>query len=118
MAFQRTTCSNENCPRHTDYRGGRFVYSVDRKAWFCQDCINLRPVMNEGMALWDFTTTHFNGEAIHVKGLSHLRQLERQFGCSNHAANYEESKWSQPPAPRSHTLHPKLVEVLGKGYQG
>jgi len=90
-------CANSQCPKHTEPRGGEFIYSREKREWFCKDCFYIPTVFNEGKNLWEFTTTHFNGEAIHVKSLSHLRELERQYGCSNHAANHMESQWNDPP---------------------
>jgi hypothetical protein len=56
-------------------------------------------VFEAGKNLWDFTTTHFNGERVHVKSLNHLRQLEKKFGCSNVAANNMSSRWNATPPP-------------------
>lgn len=95
-------CANEDCPKHTVGSGGRFIYSREQGKFFCEDCFHIPAVMNDGKRLWDFTTTHLNGEPIHVKSLSHLRQLEKQFGVSSHAANYEQSNWNTPPPIKRH----------------
>lgn len=84
-------CANESCPSHTEHRGGKFVLVAGK--WYCRDCSENVTVMNLGRNLWDFTTTHFNGEPVRVKSLGHLRVLEKRFGVSNFAANYDSSKW-------------------------
>lgn len=111
--MEQTRCANVSCPRHTDYAGGRFRFV--RGEWFCHECADMAGtgvVFNTGKNLWDFTTTHFNGHAVHVKSLAHLRELEREHGCSNHAANHMERNWdTPPPAPRPH--NPSLGERFG-----
>lgn len=97
-------CANPNCIKHLEKRGGQFVYSKERNAWFCEDCFKYGDmVMNGAKNLWDFTTTHFNGEKVHVRSLSHLRELEKQYGCSSHAANHMEKQWGVPPSVRENT---------------
>lgn len=91
-------CSNPDCRWHTESRGGRFVLRDGK--WFCQDCFYQRPVMNDGKNLWDFETTHFNGQRTHVKSLADLRRLERQYGVRSVAANMEERRWAEPPRGR------------------
>jgi hypothetical protein len=112
MAFTKNFCANQDCPKHTTYSGGEMVYSVERRAFFCKDCFHIPAVFNSGKNLWEFTTTHFNGEQIHVKSLAHLRQLERQYGCSNHAANNMESRWNEPPATRQAPMPRQLAEMI------
>jgi hypothetical protein len=119
MAYQRTMCANENCPKHSVYSGGEFVYSTVARAFFCKDCFRIKPVMNDGATegRWNFTTTHFNGHRIEVKGLRHLRELEKEFGCSNHAANHEERNWSTPPPVRPFPVDRELESRLdGRNY--
>jgi hypothetical protein len=97
MAYVKTYCANSTCPKHTKYTGGRFVYSSEKRAFFCEDCFHVPMVLNSAKNLWEFTTTHFTGYPVHVKDLAHLRQLEKEHGCSSHAANNMESNWSVPP---------------------
>ena len=85
-----TRCSNENCVKHTE-GGGKF--RLVHGKWYCSDCAGNDTVLNPGRNLWDFTTTHFNGEPIHVTSLGHLRRLEKQYGCSNFAANNDSRNW-------------------------
>lgn len=101
MGFSKTYCANVNCPKHTVYTGGRFIYSKEKRAFYCEDCFHPEVIMNGAKNLWDFTTTHFNGHPIHVQGLSHLRELEKQYGCSSHAANHMQADWNTPPARRA-----------------
>ena len=88
-------CANPECVKHTDRRGG--VFTLADGKWWCQECLRFRAVFNDGASLFSFTTTHFNGKPVEVKGLNHLRQLEKQYGVSNHAANYETKNWDTPP---------------------
>lgn len=82
-----TFCGNENCVAHTEDRGGRKVFNKADGKWYCDGCFTVATVAEPGRNLWDFTTTHFTGERTHVKSLGHLRQLEKQYGCSNQLAN-------------------------------
>lgn len=108
----RNYCANPQCPKHTTYSGGEFVYSNEKRAFFCKDCFYTPAIMNPGKNLWEFTTTHFTGQPIHVKSLNHLRELEKQYGVSNHAANHMERQWNCPPPVRERPMHPKLAELL------
>ena len=92
-------CANEGCRWHTEKKGGTFELHSGKM--YCPDCVEVMH-MGEHLSatckeLWDFTTTHFNGSPIHVRSLGHLRQLEKQFGVSSHAANYEQRNWNTPP---------------------
>ena len=89
--FQKTNCANPECALHTETRGGKFRM-VDGR-WFCERCAPGGVIMEPGKNRFDFVTTHFDGTPVHVKGLAHLRQLEKQYGVSNHAANYDEKHW-------------------------
>lgn len=91
MAFEETRCSNQHCVRNREHRGGR--YRLIGGKWYCHECGPEAVVANPGKNLWDFETTHFNGERTHVRSLNHLRQLEKKFGVSNHAANNYERSW-------------------------
>lgn len=89
--FKPSFCANTDCIRHTEHRGGKFRFINGKE--YCMDCSENQAVMNPGKELWSFTTTHFDGHPVKVKSLSHLRQLEKQYGCSNHAANYDQRNW-------------------------
>jgi hypothetical protein len=90
--MSQTFCANENCPKHTEYRGGRFRFIGGK--WLCQECWEWAGgLANAGKNLWDFTTTHFNGQPIHVKSGAHLDQLCKQFGVSNCARENYERNW-------------------------
>jgi len=106
-------CANPDCRWNKELKGGKFIYSHRFKGFICEDC-GFLPVPSECKDLWNFTTTHFNGQPIEVKGLNHLRQLEKQFGVSNHAANYERRNWNTPPSVRPHPMNPELERMLGK----
>jgi hypothetical protein len=107
-------CSNPDCRWNKEVKGGSFPYSHRFGGFVCQDCLHMRPVFNPGKNLWSFTTTHLNGERIEVKGLSHLRQLEKQFGVSNQALNNDQSHWDIPPSVRPEPMNPELARFLGK----
>jgi hypothetical protein len=95
MAFmEQMRCANLSCIKSEQHRGGRYRFIGGK--WYCQECAEWAgtgAVMNPGKNLWDFTTTHFNGHPVRVKSLQHLRTLEKQFGVSNHAANFDTRHW-------------------------
>jgi hypothetical protein len=89
-----TLCSNPECPQHTaeGYKGGKFKLVGGK--WYCTGCAEWAGgTPNPAKNLWDFTTTHLNGRPVHIRSLAHMRQLEKQYGVSNHAANYDQAKW-------------------------
>jgi hypothetical protein len=106
-------CANESCRWHRERRGGTF--ELREGELYCEDCIaarRLAPLIGSTCAnLWDFTTTHFNGEPIHVTSLNHLRQLEKQYGCSNHTANFMEKDWNTPPPVKPMPENRQLAEM-------
>jgi len=89
--FQKMFCSNSECPKHTESSGGKF--SLVNGKWYCSECAGMAGCGSTAKNLWDFTTNHFTGHPVHVKSLAHLRQLEKQYGCSNHAANFDQRNW-------------------------
>ena len=105
-------CGNPDCPKHHTNCGGEFMYSREKRDWFCKDCFYVPAVLNPGKNLWEFTTSHFTGQPIQVKGLEHLRQLEKEYGCSNHVANNMEKNWSTPPPVRERALPRELAEMI------
>lgn len=86
-------CANPECVKHTERRGGKFRVRPSDGATFCEDCWWNAGTPEPGKDRWNFVTTHFDGTPVHVKGLAHLRQLEKQHGVSNHAANFDERHW-------------------------
>ena len=100
MAFQKTYCSNESCPRHTEYSGGRFIYSAEKRAFFCEDCFHVPVQLNDCKELYSFVTTHLTGQPIEVKGKAHLQRLEKEHGVSHHQMNHDERNWNVPPPVR------------------
>lgn len=94
MAIEPQFCANKNCIKHTEHRGGVFRFKVSTGETFCEDCFRPGVQMNPGMELYDFTTTHLNGERIHVRGKAHLQQLERKFGVSHQQLNNMERNWA------------------------
>ena len=109
-------CANPDCRWSKEVKGGSFRYSAERRGIYCDDCFSAPPaVLNPGKDLWTFTTTHLNGERVEVKGLAHLRQLEKQHGVSNQALNNDQAHWDIPPSVRSEPMHPELERFLGKG---
>jgi len=106
-------CGNVDCWKHTEQSGGEFIYSRERREWFCKDCFNIPAVLSPGKNLWDFTTTHITGKPVHVTSLAHLRQLEKQYGCSSHIANNESKNWSTPPPVKQGPALPRqLAEMI------
>lgn len=86
-------CANEACPRHHIHTGGRFRVRMSDMKTFCEDCFHVQAVMSSAKNLWNFTTTHFTGEKVHVRNGAHLDQLCRQHGVSNHAREHYERSW-------------------------
>ena len=89
--FQSSQCANERCIRHSERLGGKFEL-IDGN-WYCAECAPFAGSRGTAKNLWEFATTHFNGESIHVTSLAHLRQLEKKYGVSNYAANYDQRNW-------------------------
>lgn len=87
------SCGNEHCIKSREHRGGRYRYHTGDKKFYCVDCFAVRAVFNDGKNLWDFETTHFTGDRVHVRSRSHLDQLCRQHGVSNHAREHMERNW-------------------------
>ena len=88
-------CANENCLKHTEHCGGRFIFNSKDGKTYCADCHRVRVVMNDGRNLYDFTTTHFDGSLVHVRSKLHLRECERKYGVSSCVANMEQSHWDR-----------------------
>lgn len=86
-----TYCANENCIRHTDYSGGRFRYSPQDSLWYCEECYATRYMGEPGKNLWDFVTSHGDGQRTHIRSLKELRAYEKRTGTSNQLANYREA---------------------------
>lgn len=86
-------CANLNCVKASEHRGGR--YRLVGGKWYCSDCAEWAGgvIMNGAKNLWDFTTTHMTGQPVHIRSLAHLRQLEKQHGVSNFAANNDQRNW-------------------------
>lgn len=93
MAFEKQFCANDKCPKHRIHTGGLFRFRVSDRKTFCDDCFRVEVQLNGARNLYEFTTTHLNGEPIHVRDKAHLRQLERQFGVSHHQLNNMERNW-------------------------
>ena len=86
-------CADEGCVKHTEHRGGRFLYSVSEKKTFCEDCYGLHIVKTPGRNMWDYYSTHFDGTPRYIGSLQNMRKLEKQFGVSNQAANNMTKNW-------------------------
>ena len=113
--IQRTYCANEGCPKHTVYSGGQFIYSAERKAFFCSDCFYYGPALpNKAKSAFDFVTTTINGKPIHVESMQHLQRLEKEHGCSSVVLNCDRSNWGSPKQPRENWQQPPS-QVLPHG---
>jgi hypothetical protein len=106
-------CANEDCRWHKEVKGGTYTYSHRYSGFVCEDCLHI-PLPSSCKNLWEFDTTHFNGEKVHVKNLAHLDQLCRQYGVSNQARENYKSNWDCPPSVRPQETHPELERMLGK----
>ena len=112
MAYQKSYCANESCSKHTTYTGGTFVFSLENRKLYCEDCFHVKPQLNDCKELYSFTTTHLNGKPIEVRGKAHLQQLEKEFGVSHHQLNNDEAHWNTPPTPRSNNMPRELHDLL------
>ena len=87
-------CSALECPKHTEYSGGKF--RLVNGQWFCDECAKWQGQLGAPCASrYEFTTTHFNGKPVRVRGLNHLRQCEKEFGVSSCIANMEQRNWDK-----------------------
>jgi len=91
--MEKQFCANPNCIKHTEHRGGKFVFKQSTGETFCEDCYMPAVQMDSARNLWDFTTTHFTGEKVHVRNLKHLDQLCAKHGVSNHARENMKRNW-------------------------
>lgn len=116
MSFQKTYCANPNCLKHTVYTGGEFIYSQERKAFFCKDCFydGSSVLGNNAKSAFDFVTSTITGKPIHVKGMQHLQRLEKEHGCSSVVLNCDRSNWDRPKMPRENWQTPPK-ELLPHG---
>lgn len=108
-------CATVGCPKNLEHRGGEFIYSRERNAFFCKDCFHIPAVLDDCKELYTFQTRHLNGELIQVNGKRHLMQLEKAYGVSHHQLNNEQRHWSDPPSHRPEPMNPELERLLGKG---
>lgn len=92
--MQPQFCADESCIKHTEHRGGRFLYSSADGKTYCEDCYGLHTVREPGKNLWDYYTTHLDGQKRYIGSLQNMRKLEREFGVSNQAANNDVRNWS------------------------
>ena len=86
-------CANENCVKSREHRGGRFRFRPSDGKTYCEECFRVEVQMNGARNLWDFETTHFTGERVHVRSRTHLDQLCKQHGVSNFARENMERSW-------------------------
>ncbi len=97
--MEHTYCANPNCLLHTERRGGHFRFNEAKQEWYCEDCYaGSRVAFSDGKNLWDFTTTHFTGERVHIRSRNHLDELCKRHGVSNHARENNERNWDRPHA--------------------
>jgi hypothetical protein len=88
---EATYCSNTSCKKSSTHMGGKFRLIAGQ--WYCMDCSPNMDVLSPAKNLWDFSTTHFNGHPVHVKSRSHLDQLCKTHGVSNHARENYTRNW-------------------------
>lgn len=112
----RTYCANKSCPKHTTYSGGQFIYSAEKRAFFCSDCFyEAGPVLpNMAKSAFDFVTSTITGKPIRVEGINHLQRLEKEHGCSSVVLNCDRSNWGAPKQPRENWQTPPS-QVLPHG---
>lgn len=100
--FQKTYCANSACEKNTVYTGGQFIYSAERKGFYCSDCFYTggQALPNTAKSAFDFTTTTITGKPVHVRSMQHLSQLEKEHGCSSVVLNCDRGNWDRPKMPR------------------
>lgn len=116
MAYQKTYCSNPQCEKHTVYSGGEFIYSTEKKGFFCKDCFySVGPVLpTMAKSAFDFVTSTITGKPVHVESMQHLQRLEKEHGCSSVVLNCDRSNWGRPKMPRENWQTPPK-EILPHG---
>ena len=109
-------CSNPECQWSKEEKGGRFLFSMVDKNWYCEECYQAPRMQDNCNSQFHFTTTHFNGKPIEVKGIRHLQKLEKEFGVSNHDLNYDRMDTPPPMRQRGNDMPRELRAVLeGRG---
>lgn len=111
-------CANPNCQWNKEKKCGKFMYSSEDKQWYCVDCFRVPSSARNCNSQFHFTTTHFNGKPIEVKGIRHLQSLEKEFGVSSHALNFDEKNWSTPPPIKEREMPRELRELISYGDNG
>jgi hypothetical protein len=113
MAYRASYCANEACRWHREKKGGEFFYSKDRGGMMCPDCFYAGSAVLPTMAksAFDFVTSSITGKPIHVHGMNHLAQLEKQHGCSSVVLNQDRSNWGSPKRPRENWQTPPTEKM-------
>ena len=116
MAYQKQYCANPGCEKHTVYSGGEFIYSAERRGFYCSDCFRGGSAALPTMAksAFDFVTSTITGKPIHVESMQHLQRLEIEHGCSSVVLNQDRSNWGIPKMPRENWQTPPS-EILPHG---
>jgi len=116
MAYQKTYCANPSCPKHSAYSGGEFIYSAEKKGFYCTDCFRngSAALPNVAKSAFDFVTSTITGKPDHVESMQHLQRLEKEHGCSSVVLNCDRSNWGRPKMPRENWQTPPS-EILPHG---
>ena len=107
-------CANSECRWHDEVKGGYFTYSHKYHGFVCGDCLFVKPVLNPGKNLYDYSTTHFDGKKRYIGSLENMRRLEKDFGVSSVVANNDHAHWDIPPSSRPEPMNPELKHMLGR----
>ena len=107
-------CDNPECRWHNEPKGGHLTYSAKYRGFVCEDCQFVKPVLNSGKNLYDYSTTHLDGQKRYIGSLENMRRLEKEFGVSSVVANNDQAHWDIPPSVPEQRMNPELERFLGK----
>lgn len=86
-------CTNPECRWHNERKGGRFIHL--KSGPYCEDCAKIQWSGSPCKNLWEMTTSHITGSPVKINSLAQLRQLEKTYGVSSHAANMDARNWER-----------------------
>jgi len=93
-------CTNEDCKWNKEIKGGKFTFRGGLA--YCDDCLRVSYLMNDGKNLYEFTTSHLTspGQPVEITSKGQLRRLEKEHGVAHVQGNYMERNWNPPQTER------------------
>ena len=90
-------CATVGCPKNLEHRGGEFIYSRERNAFYLQGMLpHSEAMLDDCKELYTFQTRHLNGELIQVSGKQPLDATREAYGVSHHQLNNDQRHWGEP----------------------